>query len=100
MYFPLHRPSAHLPSSRTCQLSDFELLGDVPFDAGEEDFALSRFEPVDGRWQRPLVVRVGELNEFLVDELGKGDLSGAFAVKKHLAQSHLLSPRPFLVTQS
>ena len=52
----------------TCQLGHFEFLGDISLDAGEEDLALSGFEPVDGGWQRSFVVRVGELDEFLVDE--------------------------------
>ena len=69
----------------TCQLSDFELFGDIAFDAGEQDLSLTGFEPVDGRGQRSLVIRVGELHQFLVDEFGKGDVSGAFPVQENLA---------------
>jgi hypothetical protein len=46
-------------------LRDFELLCEIPFDAGEQDFALPGFESVHGRRQGSLVVGIGELNQFL-----------------------------------
>jgi len=66
----------HLPmvvcrmlSHVTRKLRHLYLVFEVPLEAGVDDLALARLEPIDDGANRPLVVLVGEMDELLIDEL-------------------------------
>lgn len=52
------------------QLSDLNLLGEVPFEAPKQHFALTGLETIGSGGNRTDIVRHGEQDELLVDEVG------------------------------
>ena len=70
----------------TGQLSHLDLfVGQVAFDAGEHDLALTRLQAIHEVGNRAHVVHVAEENQLAVDEIIVRDVLGVLRVQVQLA---------------
>ena len=87
--YHIHMHSTHLSvmvsrvlCNRPSQLSHLDLSLVVPLKAGEQDLPLTWFQTVHHASNGALIVHVREENEFLVDEIRVGDVTGSLSIKE------------------